>query len=94
LLHRNGYDDADLVSAGLSQQTLLAWYEREFSPLRTESSLPNLLRELDYSEPYAFMRLLLREYLFRRLSSHHAAPELDTAADTDTHMDNQAQHGR
>ncbi|MET0390109.1 MAG: TfuA-like protein [Polyangiales bacterium] len=63
LLQRHGYAEPTLADTGLTEPELWAWHYGE-------QAEPNaLLAELDCVEPYAFLRALVREHLYRRLTT-------------------------
>jgi hypothetical protein len=77
LLREHGLDDPDLESCGLDERELIDWYMAEIGATNTHDQVMALSAQLDCKDGHAFLRLIMREYLYRKLASAagaHAAP--------------------
>jgi hypothetical protein len=73
LLCRYGFDEADLTSCALSERDLIDWYMGEIGATNTQQEVIALCAQLDFADAHAFLRMVMREYLYQRLVSGDAA---------------------
>jgi hypothetical protein len=69
LLQQHGADHADLASVGLSERELVDWYMCEIGATNDHDAVMALSNRLDCTDGHTFLRLIMREYIYRQLTN-------------------------